>query len=120
MHTPLPNPDIASDKILEFDFFAVEPIDDDIHLGWKKLHEGPEIFYTPLNGGHWVFTRAEDIGESWRDSERFSNKGVAMSREEREMQFFPGEADAPDHTFYRSLLQPFFSPKAVQQLAAAA
>lgn len=118
MHTPLPNPDIASDNILKFDFFAVEPIDDDIHLGWKKLHEGPEIFYTPLNGGHWVFTRAEDIGESWRDSERFSNKGVAMSREEREMQFFPGEADAPDHTFYRSLLQPFFSPKAVQQLEA--
>ena len=32
MHTPLPNPDIASDNILKFDFFAVEPIDDDIHL----------------------------------------------------------------------------------------
>jgi hypothetical protein len=47
MHTPLPNPDIASDKILKFDFFAVEPIDGDIHLGWTKFHEGPEIFSCP-------------------------------------------------------------------------
>lgn len=116
MHAQPPNPGISAEKLIEFDFFAVDAIDDDLHRGWKRLHDGPEIFYTPCNGGHWVFTRAEDIGEAWRDDERFSNRGVAMSREERDMQFFPGEADRPEHTLFRGVLQPFFSPKAVQRL----
>lgn len=116
MHTQPIVPALRAVQIVDFDYFAVEPVNDDIHVGWKRLHDGPEIFYTPLNGGHWVFTRAEDIGEAWHDTEHFSNKGVAMSREEREMKFFPGEADLPEHANYRSLLQPFFSPKAVQQL----
>jgi cytochrome P450 len=110
------NPDIAPHLLVEFDFFAVEAIDGDLHRGWKRLHEGPEIFYTPLNGGHWVFTRAEDIGAAWLDHDRFSNRGVAMSREEREMHLFPGEADPPQHAHYRTLLQPFFSQKAAHSL----
>jgi cytochrome P450 len=110
------NPDIAPHLLVDFDFFAVEAIDGDLHRGWKRLHQGPEIFYTPLNGGHWVFTRAEDIGAAWLDHDRFSNMGVAMSREEREMRLFPGEADLPQHAHYRTLLQPFFSQKAAHSL----
>jgi cytochrome P450 len=110
------NPDIAPHLLVDFDFFAVEAIDGDLHRGWKRLHQGPEIFYTPLNGGHWVFTRAEDIGAAWLDHDRFSNRGVAMSREEREMRLFPGEADPPQHAHYRTLLQPFFSQKAAHSL----
>ena len=110
------NPRIAADLLVDFDFFAVEAIDGDLHQGWKALHAGPEIFYTPRNGGHWVFTRAADIGAAWMDHERFSNKGVTMSREEREMLLFPGEADPPQHGPYRALLQPFFSQKAVHVL----
>jgi cytochrome P450 len=110
------NPRIASHLLVDFDFFAVEAIDGDLHQGWKALHAGPEIFYTPRNGGHWVFTRAADIGTAWLDHDRFSNKGVTMSREEREMQLFPGEADPPQHGPYRMLLQPFFSQKAVHIL----
>src|SRR6202047_4437382 len=110
------NPPIASHLIVDFDFFAVEAIDGDLHQGWKSLHAGPGIFYTPRNGGHWVFTRAADIGAAWLDHDRFSNKGVTMSREEREMQLFPGEADPPQHRPYPALLQTFFSQKAVHIL----
>jgi cytochrome P450 len=116
MNKQPPNPDIAPHLLIDFDFFAVEPIDGDLHGGWKRLHAGPEIFYTPRNGGHWVYTRAEDIGAAWLDHDRYSNKGVAMSREERDMQLFPGEADPPQHAGLRALLQPFFSQKAVQLL----
>jgi cytochrome P450 len=116
MHKIPPNPAIAPELLLDFDFFAVEAVDGDLHRGWKRLHEGPEIFYTPRNGGHWVFTRAADIGAAWLDHERFSNKGVAMSREERELGLYPGEADPPQHGGYRALLQPFFTQKAVQTL----
>jgi cytochrome P450 len=107
------NPAIAPELLRDFDYFAVPAIDGDLHRGWKALHEGPDIFYTPRNGGHWVFTRAADINAAWLDHERFSNKGVAMSREERELALYPGEADPPQHAGYRALLQPFFSQKAV-------
>jgi cytochrome P450 len=110
------NPQIAPHLLIDFDFFGVEAIDGDLHRGWKALHSGPEIFYTPRNGGHWVFTRASDIETAWLDFEHFSNKGVAMSREEREMLLLPGEADPPQHGSYRTLLQPFFSQKAVHVL----
>jgi hypothetical protein len=95
MHTQPIVPALRADQIVDFDYFAVEPVNDDIHVGWKRLHDGPEIFYTPLNGGHWVFTRAEDIGEAWLDTEHFSNKGVAMSRKEREMSSFRGRPICP-------------------------
>jgi cytochrome P450 len=111
-----PNPDIAPALLIDFDFFKVQAIDGDFHRGWKQLHSGPDIFYTPRNGGHWVYTRAEDIAAAWHDPERYSNRGVAMTREEREMKLYPGEADPPAHTHYRALLQPFFSQKAVQRL----
>ena len=99
---------------LLFDFFAVEPIAGDLQRGWAQLHEGPEIFYTPLNGGHWVFTRADDIYEAWHDDTRFSHLGITLSREPRDMRFYPAEADPPEHARYRSLIQPFFSQRRVQ------
>ena len=110
------NPQIAPHLLIDFDFFGVEAIDGDLHRGWKSLHSGPEIFYTPRNGGHWVFTRANDIATAWLDHDNFSNKGVTMSRDERDMLLFPGEADPPQHGPYRALLQPFFSQKAVHVL----
>ncbi len=109
-------PAIAPELIIDFDFFGVKAIHDDFHLGWKQLHSGPDIFYTPRNGGHWVYTRAEDIAAAWHDPGRYSNRGVAMTSEEREMRLYPGEADPPVHAHYRALLQPFFSQKAVQRL----
>ena len=67
MTRPNALPAIAPERLLDFDFFAVPAIDGDLHRGWKRLHEGPDIFYTPRNGGHWVFTRAADISAAWLD-----------------------------------------------------
>jgi cytochrome P450 len=102
-----PTPKIAPELLIDFDFFAVKAIDGDLHRGWKQLHAGPDIFYTPRNGGHWVYTRAEDIAAAWHAPERYSNSGVAMTREEREMKLYPGEADPPEHTHYRALTEDF-------------
>jgi len=108
------NPKIAAHLLVDFDFFAVGAIDGDLHQGWKSLHAGHrDLLHTaqwrPLGlhprSGHWR-------GGGWIN-DRFSNKGVTMSREEREMQYYPGEADPPQHGPYRALLPPFFSQKAV-------
>jgi len=111
-----PLPDVPKELIVDFDFFGVKPVDGDLHVGWKALHDGPEIFYTPRNSGHWVVTRARDIDAIFRDHDNFSNAGVAMSREPREMLLAPGEIDPPLHTAYRTLLNPWFGPKPMRAL----
>src|SRR5258707_10283981 len=50
------------------------------------------------------------------DHDGFSNRVVAMSREERERGLLRGEADPPQHAHYRALLQTFFSQKGVHAL----
>jgi len=111
---PLPN--VPKHQIVDFDYFRVEPQDGDLHAGWQRLHDGPDLFYTPLNGGHWVATRAEDIFEIYRDHERFSNHGVAMIREQHGPLFIPGQIDPPLHGAFRTVLNPELSPKRVKFL----
>src|SRR4051812_9637044 len=67
MQATAPIPDhVPRDLVRDFNFFTIAAVDGDIHLGWKKLHEGPDIFWTPHNGGHWVATRADDLEEMYK------------------------------------------------------
>ncbi len=120
MSAAWPLPSVSDDLIVDFDLFNVEPVDGDLFAGWRRLHEGPSIFYTPLNGGYWVATRAEDIYEIARNNERFSNSGVALLREHHGPRFIPGELDPPVHTAFRNILNPELSPRRVKDLEDAA
>lgn len=111
---PWPLPNIAANLIIPFDMFDVKPVDGDLHAGWHSYHGGPDFFYTPLNGGHWVATRAQDIYDIYRDSERFSNHGVALFREQHGARFIPGEIDPPLHSAFRMALNPETSPRRVK------
>ncbi|QTH21128.1 cytochrome P450 [Rhizorhabdus wittichii] len=102
---------------VDFDYYAVKPVGGDIQLGWKTLHEGPDMFWTPRNGGHWVVTRAEDIYDIYRDDERFCTRFVAIPKEEeRERKFAPAERDGAEHLDFRKAIMPLFSPKAIALL----
>ncbi|MGV3768588.1 MAG: cytochrome P450 [Sphingobium phenoxybenzoativorans] len=109
-----PLPDVSADRIVDFDFFDVKPVDGDLHAGWKRYFDGPEIFYTPRNGGHWVITRADHIYEIFRDYENFSNSGIALFREPGEARFIPGELDPPMHSDFRKHLNPELSPRRIR------
>ncbi len=55
-----PLPDVPPRQIVDFDFFAVQPVDADLHLGWSRLHDGPDMFYTPRNGDPSLILAAID------------------------------------------------------------
>ncbi|KCZ94207.1 cytochrome P450 [Hyphomonas johnsonii] len=110
-----PLPEIDDKLIIDFDLFKVQPIDGDLHAGWHEWHSAPDMFYTPLNGGYWVATRADDIYQIMRDGERFSNHGVALIREREGPRFIPGELDPPEHTNFRKVLNPETSPRRVRE-----
>ena len=46
--------------VRDFDYMRADPALD-VYDWWRQLHDGPEIFFTPRHGGHWVVTRYEDI-----------------------------------------------------------
>lgn len=46
--TPVPAPaHVPRELVRDFNYFTQQPVGGEIHLAWKRLHEGPEIFWTP-------------------------------------------------------------------------
>jgi cytochrome P450 len=108
---------VPRELVRDFNYFTQQPVDGEIHLAWKKLHEGPEIFWTPHNGGHWVATRAEDLEEMYRDHARFSSRHMAIPvAGMSDLPIHPVDADPPEHTAYRNLMMPAFLPKEIARL----
>jgi cytochrome P450 len=86
-----------------------------------KLHEGPRTFWNSHNylfGGAWQPTKAEDMRFILNTPELFSNKEQAgfSGLIGETWDLVPVELDPPDHTTYRKLLNPMFSPPAVAKL----
>lgn len=86
----------------------------------RKIHaEAPDIFWTPRNGGHWVFTRAEDIDQGQRNGSLFSMRDVILPAGQSPQQNVPLETDEPEHSAYREILQPMFMPDKILAFEAA-
>jgi cytochrome P450 len=105
--------------VRDFNYLTMPGMDSDPHRAWKQVQQdGPDIFWTPHFGGHWVVTRGALIKEIYETVADFSSEVIALPREERPEPYrlAPLELDPPEHTDYRRLLNPAFSPKALQSL----
>lgn len=76
-----------------------------------RLHEGPDFFWTPRHGGHWVATRYEDMDDILYRHEDFSSFHSSLPRNPFPLPLL--ESDEPVHSDYRNLLAPFFTPKRI-------
>ena len=96
------------------------------HAVVSELHEGPRIFYSPVSHqqrtaqgkGTWVVTKAEDIRYVLQHPELFSSAAPRSSAAGGTWRLIPLEVDPPEHTRYRAILNPLFSPKALKPLDA--
>lgn len=85
----------------------------DVYKAYARLHEGPDIPWTPHYGGHWIATRAEDIKwmqESWElfsNTEKSVPKGLMPPMP-------PITFDPPDHSRYRAVLNPYFAKRVIE------
>jgi cytochrome P450 len=107
---------VPDEAVRDFDFYFSEAKQStqafDIYAEYRKLHEGPDVFYTPRNGGHWVVTRYDDLETIYNDTEHFNNRNN-MIPPAPEGGFAFLNYDGPRHTAFRSVLMPFFSPRAI-------
>jgi cytochrome P450 len=107
--------------VVDFDYLHPAGIESgDVYTTLKQLHNGPEIFWTPRNGGHWVVTRAEDIRWVQENYQIFSHEVFTIPRGSMPIIMPPLTVDPPLHARYRAVVNPFFTASKVKQSAEAA
>ncbi|GBE67236.1 putative cytochrome P450 143 [Mycobacterium sp. MFM001] len=86
--------------------YASLPMAADRGVGWKVLRDaGPVVF---MNGFYYL-TRREDVLAALRNPTVFSSR-LALQPPDSPLPVVPLAFDPPEHTRYRKILQPYFSP----------
>lgn len=86
--------------------YASLPMAADRGVGWKVLRDaGPVVF---MNGFYYL-TRREDVLAALRNPTVFSSR-LALQPPGSPLPVVPLAFDPPEHTRYRKILQPYFSP----------
>lgn len=97
---------------------------DDPFLAASRLHEGPDIFWA-TDSGHgrpaWVITRHTLQQEAFADYAHFTSQGGSGFEQMLNVSWrlIPLDYDPPQHSRYRMVLNPFFTPAKVSELDAA-
>jgi cytochrome P450 len=97
--------------VAELDWAGL-PMAADRGVGWKELRDaGPVVF---MDGWHYL-TRREDVLAALRNPELFSSK-KAFDELGSPLPLVPIAFDPPEHTRFRKILQPFFSPHTLNDM----
>lgn len=111
---------VAPERVVDFDFFAPPRVADDFHAAWTTLQAPgiPDVVWTPHNGGHWIATRGDLVGDVFADYQTFSSRVVTIPKERGEAyRMLPTTLDPPEHRPVRNLLNRSLSPVAVNRQA---
>jgi len=106
---------VPPDRVRDFDFLKMVG-ETDVHSWFKQLHDGPDFFYTPRQGGHWVATRYADMEAILVNNEDFSSEHSSLPREGKPFRVTLLESDEPIHTEFRRIVAPFLAPKVIGDL----
>jgi cytochrome P450 len=86
------------------------PLAADRGVGWKKLRDaGPVVFMN----GYYYLPRREDVLAALRNPKVFSSR--VLQPPTNPLPVVPLSFDPPEHTRYRKILQPYFSPNALSK-----
>jgi cytochrome P450 len=87
-----------------------------VYRAMKRLHDGPDIIWSPRYGGHWLVTRAEDVRFVQSNYEIFSHEEFMIPRQLMAYKPVPLAVDPPNHARYRAVLNPAFVPSAIARM----
>ena len=99
--------------VVSWDFSAEKPAQSH-QAALDRLRElGPVLRHVT---GHWIVMDGGVARDSYQRPEIFSSTAVIPTEPDPSYRFIPQMLDPPDHTVWRRLLQPVFSPRAVALL----
>lgn len=105
----------------DWEVFASQDADPFRQVG--SLHAGPDIVYSPDIGrkrAGWILTRHAHIREAFTDSDRFCSyrDDNFLAPIGLDVRMTPLEFDPPEHLHYRKVIEPYFTPAAINALDA--
>ena len=86
------------------------------HWEWAdELRESDPVYFNTFAQGYWIFTRHDAVRDIYKTPEVFSSESFTPWDPEPIYRFVPTQIDAPDHIKYRRILNPWFSPRAIDE-----
>jgi cytochrome P450 len=102
--------------VVDFDVYDHSRADR-LHEDIRLLRETMPVAFTPHAGGLWVLTRYEDILDILRRPDEFSSFPTTITRKIHDVaRMIPIAHDPPEHTAYRRMMNPLFSPRRMREL----
>ena len=110
---------VPANLVVDFDVYdpkLATPVDVMQERMAELAAKGPVVF-SPAYGGHWIVTHYKEIHQVLTDPQTFSSYPNNLVTPADFGKFIPLELDPPDHTAYRQVLQPLFSPQRMKRLS---
>jgi len=79
----------------------------------KELREGSPVYFNTFAQGYWIFTRHDAVRDMYKQPDIFSSESITPWQPDPIYRFVPTQIDAPDHIKYRRVVNPWFSPRAI-------
>ncbi len=103
--------------IFDFDIYDDPRIEEDVQGTYAAaLADAPDIFWTRLNGGHWIVKTFDRIAQIVTDPEHFSAREMQIPRIDNPPFFIPLSLDPPENLPFRRAMAPMFGPVAIKAL----
>jgi cytochrome P450 len=108
----------ASTSDIQFDFDIHSPEEADrVYDTYATMRAKCPVAHTDRYGGHFVATRYDDIHDIVRNPQVFSSRIINVPDSiGQDGEMIPIQIDPPDHTIYRSIINPLFSPRRMRDL----
>jgi cytochrome P450 len=111
-------PHVPDRLVFDFDIYGDPRVGEDVQGTYAyALEAAPDIFWTRLNGGHWIAKGFEAISAIVTDPEHFSVREMQIPRVANPPFFIPLSLDPPENLPYRAAMMPMFGPVAIRALA---
>jgi len=84
---------------------------------YAEMREKCPVARSSKYGGHWVVTSYDDIHDIVRNPAVFSSRSINIPDSiGQDGEMIPIQIDPPDHTTYRGIINPLFSPRRMREL----
>jgi cytochrome P450 len=104
--------DLGGCPVMHRDFSPAQPAGCHWQLA-NELRAGSPVYFNTFAQGYWIFTRHEAVKDMYKQSEIFSSESITPWEPNPIYRFVPTQIDAPDHIKYRRVVNPWFSPRAI-------
>jgi cytochrome P450 len=80
------------------------------------MRERGPAYWNTHGPGYWVLTRYDEVREAYQNPTVFSSDSIDPLDPDPAYRFIPTLVNPPDHVKYRQVLNPWFSPAAVNRI----